>query len=215
MMRLSTPLNRPSQSQIHPHIRKKTPKGFRCSYFYLLALALFFILLIIIVPSNYFTSQSKEEHSVENQKNDPSSLLLQSIKKFRDMKIAAIKSQSGSSETDLTTATVNTNPTISKDNVIKQDAPPIPIPLPVPLPVLVKEAVRRRKIAYAITITKDGDFQDGAAVLAYSIYLASKNGHEDISLISFVHPNVTTSRPVLKQLGFHIIDGKKTKLRNE
>ena len=206
MMRLSTPLNRPSQSQIHPHIRKKTPKGFRCSYFYLLALALFFILLIIIVPSNYFTSQSKEEHSVENQKNDPSSLLLQSIKKFRDMKIAAIKSQSGSSETDLTTATVNTNPIIN-NNVIEQVKVPVSLP---PLVLAIKEVVRRRKIAYAITITKDGDFQDGAAVLAYSIYLASKNGNEDISLISFVHPNVTTSRPVLKQLGFHIIDGKKT-----
>ena len=206
MMRLSTPLNRPSQSQIHPHIRKKTPKGFRCSYFYLLALALFFILLIIIVPSNYFTSQSKEEHSAENQKNDPSSLLLQSIKKFRDMKIAAIKSQSGSSETDLTTATVNTNPIIN-NNVIEQVKVPVSLP---PLAVAIKVAVRRRKIAYAITITKDGDFQDGAAVLAYSIYLASKNGNEDISLISFVHPNVTTSRPVLKQLGFHIIDGKKT-----
>ena len=205
-MRLSTPLNRQSQSQIHPHIRKKTPKGFRCSYFYLLALALFFILLIIIVPSNYFTSQSKEEHSVENQKNDPSSLLLQSIKKFRDMKIAAIKSQSGSSETDLTTATVNTNPIIN-NNVIEQVKVPVSLPPPV---LAIKEVVRRRKIAYAITITKDGDFQDGAAVLAYSIYLASKNGNEDISLISFVHPNVTTSRPVLKQLGFHIIDGKKT-----
>ena len=206
MMRLSTPLNRQSQSQIHPHIRKKTPKGFRCSYFYLLALALFFILLIIIVPSNYFTSQSKEEHSAENQKNDPSSLLLQSIKKFRDMKIAAIKSQSGSSETDLTTATVNTNPIIN-NNVIEQVKVPVSLPPPV---LAIKEVVRRRKIAYAITITKDGDFQDGAAVLAYSIYLASKNGNEDISLISFVHPNVTTSRPVLKQLGFHIIDGKKT-----
>ena len=206
MMRLSTPLNRPSQSQIHPHIRKKTPKGFRCSYFYLLALALFFILLIIIVPSNYFTSQSKEEYSAENQKNDPSSLLLQSIKKFRDMKIAAIKSQSGSSETDLTTATVNTNPIIN-NNVIEQVKVPVSLP---PLVLAIKEVVRRRKIAYAITITKDGDFQDGAAVLAYSIYLASKNGNEDISLISFVHPNVTTSRPVLKQLGFHIIDGKKT-----
>lgn len=32
----------------------------------------------------------------------------------------------------------------------------------------------RRRIAYAITITKDGFFQDGAAVLAYSIYNNSR-----------------------------------------
>ena len=32
----------------------------------------------------------------------------------------------------------------------------------------------KRRIAYAITITKDGFFQDGAAVLAYSIYNNSR-----------------------------------------
>jgi hypothetical protein len=64
---------------------------------------------------------------------------------------------------------------------------------------------RRKRIAYAITITKDGFFQDGAAVLAYSIYSVSKNSGYDVSLVAFVHPNVTTSRPVLRKLGYHVI----------
>ena len=33
---------------------------------------------------------------------------------------------------------------------------------------------KKRRVAYAITITKDGFFQDGAAVLAYSIYNNSR-----------------------------------------
>ena len=66
---------------------------------------------------------------------------------------------------------------------------------------------RRRRIAYAITITKDGNVQDGAAVLAYSIYEASLKGDDLISFVAFVHPTVTTSRPTLKKLGFHVIEG--------
>lgn len=64
----------------------------------------------------------------------------------------------------------------------------------------------RKRIAYAITITRDGPFQDGAAVLAYSIFKYSKDIDYDISLIAFVHPNVTSSRPVLNKLGFHVIE---------
>jgi hypothetical protein len=64
----------------------------------------------------------------------------------------------------------------------------------------------RKRIAYAITITKDGMFLDGAAVLVYSIMKHSSNSKYDISFIAFVHPNVTTSRPGLKRLGFHVIE---------
>lgn len=56
-------------------------------------------------------------------------------------------------------------------------------------------------------MTKDGHFLDGAAILAYSIYEASMKGNDIISLIAFVHPNVTTSRPTLKKLGYHVIEG--------
>lgn len=64
----------------------------------------------------------------------------------------------------------------------------------------------RKKYAYAITITKDGSFQDGAAVLAYSIMKHSYQADYDISFIAFVHPNVTTSREPLRRLGYHVIE---------
>ena len=66
---------------------------------------------------------------------------------------------------------------------------------------------KRRRIAYVITITKDGHFQDGAAVLAYSIHKVSQLANDDVSLISFVHPSVSTSRPILAKLGYHVIEG--------
>lgn len=70
------------------------------------------------------------------------------------------------------------------------------------------DGTKKRRIAYAITISKDGSFQDGAAILAYSIYEASKNFNDVISFVAFVHPNVKTSRPALKRLGFHVIEGE-------
>lgn len=62
------------------------------------------------------------------------------------------------------------------------------------------------KVAFAITITKDGKFQDGAAVLAYSIIESFKNDPIEISFIAFVHPNVSTSRPYLRQIGYSVIE---------
>ena len=71
---------------------------------------------------------------------------------------------------------------------------------------------RRRRVAYAITITKDGNFQDGAAVLAYSILKHSqpKQQHSiadsyDISFVAFVHPLVK-DRDSLRKIGFHVIE---------
>lgn len=64
----------------------------------------------------------------------------------------------------------------------------------------------RPRLAFIITITKDGFFQDGAAVLAYSIIKTTRNSAYDISFIAFVHPNVTTSRVGLTRLGFHVIE---------
>ena len=72
-----------------------------------------------------------------------------------------------------------------------------------------------KRIAFAITITKDGNFQDGAAVLAYSIFKHNLHNqvHQDkilskgfdVSLIAFVHPLVK-QREVLKKLGYHVIE---------
>ena len=69
-----------------------------------------------------------------------------------------------------------------------------------------KKVSDKLKVAFAITITKDGNFQDGAAVLAYSIFRAFEREPVEVSLVAFVHPNVTTSRPPLTQLGFHVIE---------
>ena len=64
----------------------------------------------------------------------------------------------------------------------------------------------RLKIAFAITITKDGSFQDGAAILAYSIHKAKMTLSHDVSLVAFIHPNVTLSRSTLQHIGYHVIE---------
>lgn len=59
--------------------------------------------------------------------------------------------------------------------------------------------VTKKKIAYTITVTKDGHFVDGALVLGYSakkIHDASKGFHSDYEaeLVAFVVPTVTEAR---------------------
>jgi hypothetical protein len=71
--------------------------------------------------------------------------------------------------------------------------PVVIIPKPMPL---------RKKIAFAITITKDGPFHDGAAVMQYSIIKSFGDDDIDMSFVAFVHPNVTTSRPALRKIGY-------------
>lgn len=66
--------------------------------------------------------------------------------------------------------------------------------------------VPRKRYAFAITITKDGFFLDGAAVLAYSIMKYSYLANYSISFVAFVHPNVSIARPGLTKLGFHVIE---------
>eukprot|EP01036_Dinobryon_divergens_P035067 gene35067-45391_t len=70
--------------------------------------------------------------------------------------------------------------------------------------------VRKKRLAYVITITKDGYFGlDGAAVLAYSIINSTSEisrAEYEISFIAFVHPDVITTRPGLQRLGFHVIE---------
>lgn len=66
---------------------------------------------------------------------------------------------------------------------------------------------KRSKLAFVITITKDGYFGlDGAAVLAYSIIKSFVHHPFDISFVALVHPNVTTSRVGLTKLGFHVVE---------
>jgi hypothetical protein len=55
-------------------------------------------------------------------------------------------------------------------------------------------------------MTKDGPFHDGAAVLAYSIHKVSVGSAYDVSLVAFVHPEVVSTRAVLRNLGYHVIE---------
>jgi hypothetical protein len=72
-------------------------------------------------------------------------------------------------------------------------------------------ASTKKKIAYAITVTKDGHFVDGALVLGYSakkVHDATKgfNSKYDADLIAFVVPSVVTSRPILEEYGWKVLE---------
>ena len=63
----------------------------------------------------------------------------------------------------------------------------------------------KKVIAYAITVTKDGPFVDGALVLGH----AAKKYHGpdyDVDLVAFVAPTVHTSRSVLEKFGWKILE---------
>ena len=69
----------------------------------------------------------------------------------------------------------------------------------------------KKKIAYAITVTKDGPFVDGALVLGYAalkIHNESKGFKTEYTadLIAFVVPSVTSSRKILESYGWKIFE---------
>lgn len=71
----------------------------------------------------------------------------------------------------------------------------------------------KKKVAYAITVTKDGHFVDGALVLGHSakrVHDATKGFHSeyDADLVAFVVPSVKYARPgilTLSLLNYRII----------
>lgn len=71
-----------------------------------------------------------------------------------------------------------------------------------PAAVSFLETSAPKKIAYVISVTSDGPYMDGAAVLAYSINKANKQSQHPYDLIALVHPNVTTSRKALELSGW-------------
>lgn len=84
---------------------------------------------------------------------------------------------------------------------------------PVTLPVTIEANLvqQRPKIAYAITVTKDGSFLDGALVLGYAAkkYHDAKKGFPsayDVDLVAFTAPSVKTSIPILKQFGWKVLE---------
>ena len=75
----------------------------------------------------------------------------------------------------------------------------------------VHEVKKKMKIAYAITVTKDGPFLDGALVLGH----AARKVHDlargfssryDAELVAIVAPSVTTSRVTLEAYGWKILE---------
>ena len=70
---------------------------------------------------------------------------------------------------------------------------------------------KRKRVAYAITVTKDGHFVDGALVLGHSalrVHNASKGfvSQYDADLVAFVAPTVVTARSVLQAYGWKILE---------
>eukprot|EP00516_Mucochytrium_quahogii_P006339 CAMPEP_0203758054 /NCGR_PEP_ID=MMETSP0098-20131031/10830_1 /ASSEMBLY_ACC=CAM_ASM_000208 /TAXON_ID=96639 /ORGANISM=" , Strain NY0313808BC1" /LENGTH=387 /DNA_ID=CAMNT_0050650301 /DNA_START=38 /DNA_END=1204 /DNA_ORIENTATION=+ len=65
-----------------------------------------------------------------------------------------------------------------------------------------KAGGKQLRVAFAITITKDGDYLDGAAVLKESIGRI-KTVHE-IHYVAIVHVNVSSTLPKLKKLGYEV-----------
>lgn len=65
-------------------------------------------------------------------------------------------------------------------------------------------APKRLKVAYAITITKDGPYLDGAAVMKHSIERLSSP--HDVEYVAIVHAGVQSTRPSLAKLGMKIVE---------
>lgn len=70
---------------------------------------------------------------------------------------------------------------------------------------------RKKKIAYTITVTKDGPFLDGAIVLGYAalkVHDAKQGFHSiyDADLVAFVTSRVITARPILASHGWKILE---------
>jgi len=87
--------------------------------------------------------------------------------------------------------------------------PPLPLDAVRPTPPVEAEATLpptppRLKIAVAVTVTVDGPYLDGAAVLQHSIRMT--NSIHDVSMVAIVHPGVVTTRPALAKLGFEVIE---------
>lgn len=61
-------------------------------------------------------------------------------------------------------------------------------------------------VAYAVTITRDGPYVDGAAVLGQGVRLAHLASSWDFELVAIVHPTVVKARPPLQALGWKILE---------
>lgn len=76
---------------------------------------------------------------------------------------------------------------------------------------IVTTANNKKKIAYAITVTKDGHFVDGALVLGYAarkVHDATKGfpSEYDVDLVAFVVPSVVEARTILSAYGWRVLE---------
>lgn len=65
---------------------------------------------------------------------------------------------------------------------------------------------KKEKVAYAITVTKDGHFVDGALVLGYAARKAHLQSKYGVDLIAFVAPTVITARSILSANGWKVLE---------
>lgn len=75
----------------------------------------------------------------------------------------------------------------------------------------VERILGRKKVAYAITVTKDGPFVDGALVLGHAALKVhdSSQGFQslyDAELVAIVAPGVSSSRTILETYGWKIVE---------
>lgn len=66
----------------------------------------------------------------------------------------------------------------------------------------LQNSATKETVAYVISVTADGPYMDGAAVLAHGIRKASAESKYGTDFIAIIHPNVTSSRPALKRVGW-------------
>ena len=64
-------------------------------------------------------------------------------------------------------------------------------------------SVPRRTVAYAVSVSKDGNFFDGAAVLGWSIIQAHRESNYDVALVAIVHKNAVVAKRKFEWLTAH------------
>jgi hypothetical protein len=102
-------------------------------------------------------------------------------------------------------------PEIGSQDILVTEATSLVTPSPKSELPQEPQPKRKPKIAYAITVTKDGPFLDGALVLGYAArkYHSYQKGYQsnyDVDLVAFVTPTVVTARPVLEKYGWKILE---------
>lgn len=193
-MRQAPIAQKPSQRQSHPKNKRRATKGNKCYNISICVVLTFVIVGLITMPSSYFSRISQTAYV-----NTPVMLQPAVNSTFTSALRGGVDS--------LKWIRSNTNDFLTHGKNAASDSSGKSVSVG-KTSLYNSDGTKKRRIAYAITISKDGSFQDGAAILAYSIYEASKNFNDVISFVAFVHPNVITSRPALKRLGFHVIEGE-------